>query len=87
MKKPLKALSATIKDGKAIATFTSIEAGTYAIILFHDKNGNKIMDFEPSGMPIEMFGVSNNVMNFGPTKWEDAKFEVTNTPVDLEIRL
>lgn len=84
---PIQGLEGEIVDGKVTVTFTKVPAGTYGITLFHDKNGNKIMDFEPNGMPKEMYGVSNNVMSFGPPQWSDAKFEVVDTPLELEIRL
>ena len=51
LKQPLVGLEGEIKDGKASVTFTDVKPGTYAVILFHDKNGNKRMDFEPNGMP------------------------------------
>ena len=84
---PLQGLESEIVDGKATIIFTNIAPGTYGITLFHDKNGNKVMDFEPNGMPIEMYGVSNNVMTFGPPQWNDAKFEVAGEPLELDIRL
>lgn len=82
---PLVGLESAIVDGKATVTFENIAPGTYAITLFHDKNGNKQMDFEPNGMPKEMYGVSNNVMNMGPPQWSDAKFEVSSEPLTLDI--
>jgi uncharacterized protein (DUF2141 family) len=84
---PLQGQSSQIMEGYATVTFTNVLPGTYAITLFHDKNDNKIMDFEPNGMPKEMFGVSNNVMNYGPPQWNDAKFEVGTEPMQMEIRL
>ncbi|MDC8003526.1 DUF2141 domain-containing protein [Aureisphaera galaxeae] len=84
---PLQGLESDIVDGKATITFTNVVPGIYAITLFHDKNDNKQMDFEPNGMPKEMYGVSNNVMNFGPPQWSDAKFEVADAPLTLEIRM
>lgn len=82
---PVVGLESEIVDGKATAIFEDVAAGTYAITLFHDKNGNKQMDFETNGMPIEMYGVSNNVMSMGPPQWKDAKFEVNGEPINLEI--
>ena len=82
---PVQGLESEIVDGKATVTFENVAPGTYAITLFHDKNGNKQMDFEPNGMPIEMYGVSNNVMSMGPPMWSDAKFEVKGEPLILEI--
>jgi len=87
MKQPLVGLSSEIKDGMANVTFTNVSPGNYGIIVLHDKNDNKRMDFEPNGMPKEAFGVSNNIMIMGPPQWSDAKFEVTNTPIEMEIRL
>ncbi|MCW5519797.1 DUF2141 domain-containing protein [Aureitalea sp. L0-47] len=82
---PLQGLESEIVDGKATVTFENVTPGTYAITLFHDKNGNKKMDFEPNGMPIEMYGVSNNVMSMGPPQWSEANFEVKGEPLTLDI--
>lgn len=87
LKQPYQTLVGTIDNGKATATFTHIPEGTYGISLFHDKNDNKQMDFEPNGMPKEPYGVSNNVMSYGPPLWNDAKFEVGAEALELEIRM
>ena len=84
---PIQGLEGEIVDGKATVTFTNVAPGTYGISLFHDKNGNKQMDFEPNGMPKENYGVSNNIMSYGPPQWNDAKFEVTDEPLELDIRM
>ena len=84
---PLQGLEGEIVEGKATVTFVNVAPGTYGITLFHDKNGNKVMDFEPNGMPKEMYGVSNNVISYGPPQWSDAKFEVANEPIAMEIRM
>lgn len=44
------------------------------------------MDFEPSGMPMENYGMSNNVVSYGPPTFEDGKFTVADAPVVLEIK-
>jgi len=87
MKEPLKGASSEIKNGKSIVTFKNIKPGAYGIMVVHDKNDNKRMDFEPTGMPTEAYGMSNNPMSYGPPQFSDAKFEVSTTPVDIEIRL
>ncbi len=87
MKEALVGLSSEIKDGIATVTFSNVTPGNYGIVVLHDRNDNKRMDFEPSGMPLEAFGVSNNIMIMGPPQWSDAKFEVTDTPIEMEIRL
>ena len=82
---PLQGMESEIVDGKATITFTNVVPGVYAISVLHDTNGNKQMDFEPNGMPKEMYGISNNVMSYGPPLWSDARFEVGNEPLELEI--
>ena len=66
--------------------FEGVEPGEYAIICFHDKNDNDKMDFQENGMPMEDYGASNNVMSFGPPKYDDAKFTVSDKEVTLEIK-
>ena len=83
---PLQLEKSSINDKEAKVVFKNIPAGEYAIICFHDKNNNGVMDFEPNGMPIENYGASNNVMNFGPPRYYDTKFEVSDKDVSLEIR-
>ena len=84
---PLQGQESDVNEGYASVTFTNVQPGTYAISLYHDKNGNKIMDFEPNGMPKEMYGVSNNPMSYGPPQWSEAKFEVGTEPIVMQIRL
>jgi uncharacterized protein (DUF2141 family) len=87
MKQGLIDRDSAVEDSKATITFENVAPGTYGIVLYLDSNDNKKMDFEPNGMPAEMYGVSNNIMSFGPPMWSDAKFEVATEPIALEVRL
>ena len=87
MKNGLQSQEGIIENGQSTITFTNVTPGTYAVVLFHDKNGNKQMDFDMNGMPMEAYGVSNNVMSYGPPQWIDSKFEVGTEPIELEIRM
>ncbi|MGB0880513.1 MAG: DUF2141 domain-containing protein, partial [Polaribacter sp.] len=82
----LQAKNAKIVDSVSTVTFENIEAGEYSIICYHDKNDNNKMDFQENGMPLEDYGASNNVMTFGPPRYEDSKFMVTDKKVNLEIK-
>lgn len=86
MKQPLQSKNGKIVDGKSSVTFEGLEPGEYAILCFHDKNDNDSMDFEPNGMPSEDFGATNNVMSFGPPKYDDAKFTVADKDLTFEIK-
>lgn len=76
--KVYKGKEVKIKDHKAVATFTDIPDGTYAISVFHDKNKDEKLN-TLLGIPTENYAASNNAPSkFGPPKWKDAKFEVRN---------
>jgi len=79
-------LDSTIEDGKVTITFKNVEPGNYAILALHDENENKRMDFETNGMPKESYGTSNNPRSYGPPQFGEAKFEVTDTNLELNIR-
>lgn len=86
MKNPLQSKNAKIVDGKSTVIFENLKPGDYAIICYHDRNDNDKMDFRENGMPLEDYGATNNVMNFGPPNYEDAKFTVSDKDVSLEIK-
>jgi uncharacterized protein (DUF2141 family) len=75
-----------IKDGKVTITFENVLPGDYAIMALHDENKNNRMDFEANGMPKESYGMSNNVMSFGPPQYDDAKFKVEDKNIEMTIR-
>ena len=86
MKQPIYAKSASVENGKSTVVFENVPQGSYAIICFHDENGNNSMDFDENRMPIESYGLSNNRLNFGPPEFETSKFEVKENPLSLEIK-
>ena len=86
MKTPILASDVKIVEGKSTVTFKDVEPGEYAVVCYHDKNNNDKMDFATNGMPLEDYGSSNNVMNFGPPTFENAKFTVSDKNVSLEIK-
>src|SRR3954465_4244362 len=52
---------------KSAVVLTNLDPGKYAIILFHDENGNGKLDKNALGVPTEPYGFSNNVQGFlGP---------------------
>lgn len=70
-------------------TFDSIAAGTYALMVIHDKNDNGKFDMRwfPWPKPKEGAGVSNNHTRKGKPEYEKALFEVADRPVSLSIQL
>jgi len=83
----IKNMSSKITGDKVTVTFKDVAPGNYAIMVLHDENNNKQMDFEPNGMPAESFGISNNPTLMGPPMFSDGKFEVGKENVELTIKL
>ena len=80
-------LDVKAKDGDVSVIFQEVPKGAYAITCFYDQNGNGKMDFTLNGMPLEDYGLSNNVMSFGPPNFEESKFEVIDKDLTFEIKL
>ncbi len=49
----------TIADKRASVAFTHLPAGRYALIVFHDVNGNNTLDHNVFHFPAEPLGFSN----------------------------
>jgi uncharacterized protein (DUF2141 family) len=58
--KPVKRITATIKDGASTFTFADIAPGDYAVTVQHDEDGDGKLKTNFIGMPKEGIGVSNN---------------------------
>ncbi len=85
--KAIQSVKSEIKDGKVTAIFTDVKPGTFAIMVLHDENDNESMDFQPSGMPSETYGMSNNIQSYGPPQFSDAQFEVADKDLTFAINL
>lgn len=76
-----------LKENNSIS-FTDLPFGEYAIAVLHDENENEKMDFNFLGIPQEGFGFSNNAkVTFGPPSFEEAKFNLNSTLLELKIKL
>ncbi|WP_299765107.1 DUF2141 domain-containing protein [uncultured Dokdonia sp.] len=84
---PLDAAETTPENKSVTLTFENVQPGTYGIITLHDFNSNGRMDFEPSGMPKEPYGVSGAGAGFGPPNWGDAKFTVEDKDITIKINM
>ena len=78
----------TVTNNIVTLEIENIEAGTYAVSLFHDENNNGVLDtkglFE---MPSEPYGFSNNPsILFGPPSFEKCKLSL-NIDKQISIKL
>ncbi|ALM08275.1 hypothetical protein SB49_11035 [Sediminicola sp. YIK13] len=77
--------STSAKKKKTNLVITNLPNGTYALAVFHDKNGNNKLDTNWLGIPKEAIGFSNAKMKmFGPPSFEDCAF---NLKGDAQIHL
>jgi uncharacterized protein (DUF2141 family) len=57
--KPAARVRAKIEQGKAVLVFPRVAPGAYAVIVFHDENGNDDLDHNIFRFPAEPLGYSN----------------------------
>ena len=68
--------------------WSDVRPGTYGVTVLHDANRNGKMDFNFFGAPTELWGSSNNPPpRMGRSRWDDVKFEVADSPVQLTIKM
>jgi len=81
--------SSVDSDAKVTTIFKNLSPGTYAISTYHDANDNEVLDKNSFGIPKEPYGFGNNAEgDFGPAKFEDASFVVTEEGENIqEIKL
>jgi uncharacterized protein (DUF2141 family) len=75
--KAVQWLQAPIKDKHARAVFKNVRAGTYAVAVLHDEDGDHKMKTGIFGQPKEGYGCSRDARgHFGPPHFDAAKFAV-----------
>jgi uncharacterized protein (DUF2141 family) len=67
---------------------TGLPAGDYAVIVFHDVNGNGKLDKNAFGIPTEPYGFSNDAQGIlGPPSFEDARVRLDGCGHTVAIHL
>ncbi len=67
-----------ISAGGGSTMFQGLSAGSYAIAVYHDENGNERLDANLLGLPTEGYGFSNNARAaLAPPRFSAAAFSVT----------
>lgn len=75
--------STKAQKGTTELSIESLPPGKYAVAIFHDENGNDILDRNWLGIPKEKIGFSNAKMKtFGPPSFTECAFELRS---DKEI--
>jgi uncharacterized protein (DUF2141 family) len=62
--------------GETVVRFEKLPPGRYAIMAYHDEDGNGELNRRFGMFPTEGYGLSNNPAVMGPPKFEDSAFDV-----------
>jgi uncharacterized protein (DUF2141 family) len=74
--------------GKAVWRIENLKAGTYALAVYQDLNGNGKLDRTFPGPPDEPYGFSNDARgSFGPPSFREAAIDLGPAHREIEIRL
>lgn len=73
--------------GQVEARFSGLPAGRYAVIAYHDEDGNGRLDLRFGMIPIEGYGLSNVAEVSGPPRFQDAAFDLREPAGAIEMRL
>jgi uncharacterized protein (DUF2141 family) len=75
-------------QGSVGFTVHDLPPGRYAVTAYHDENGNGRLDFDPTGVPTEGYGVSNDARNpLAPPEFAKAAFEVRDQNKSVTINI
>ncbi|HYH22664.1 MAG TPA: DUF2141 domain-containing protein [Azospirillum sp.] len=72
--KSLAIRQAAASPGTVAVTFEGLAPGRYAVMAYHDENGDGALDRFLGMIPTEGYGLSNNPEVTGPPAFEDSAF-------------
>jgi len=86
--KSVMKISLAAEKDEVVARLVSVPEATYALTVFHDANSNGILDRNFAGVPIEVYGFSNNARGvLGAPTFKKASFKVGKTNQEMVIEL
>ncbi len=73
--------------GKAQAVFRNLPAGRYAVLAYHDENGDGKLNLILGMFPAEGWGLSNDPTPIGPPAFADSAFDVADPATAITVPL
>jgi uncharacterized protein (DUF2141 family) len=74
--------------GQVSVTFHNVAPGRYAAVVFHDENGNTVMDYDLIGLPTEGFAFSNMARPFlSAPSFDRCAFEMGSQNAQISIKM
>ena len=74
-------------EARTAVDFPGLPAGTYAVKVVHDENGNGRLDTDWLGIPVEGYGLSNNPPKDRRPSFDASAFRIGNDPVAVDVSL
>lgn len=71
--------------GTVVVRFDDVPPGRYAIMAYHDEDGNGALNRRLGMFPTEGYGLSNNPSVIGPPAFDDSAFEIADAPRSISI--
>lgn len=75
------------KPGTVEGTFHGLPPGRYAVIAYHDENGDGKLNLRFGMFPKEGYGLSNNPKLSGPPRFREAALELPAAGARIDIQL
>ena len=82
--KALSITKTTAAEGVINVKFDGLKPGHYAVLAYHDEDGNGILNKRFGMIPLEGYALSNDPEVIGPPSFESSDFEVLG---DAEINV
>jgi uncharacterized protein (DUF2141 family) len=80
--------SAPAQAGDNVIKVTGVPAGTWAVLVFQDKNENGKLDQTLFGIPLEDYGFSRDARgHFGAPSFDEAAIEVKDDPTVARVHI
>jgi uncharacterized protein (DUF2141 family) len=84
----IRAQCLPVSNSSPAISFGNLNPGTYAVAVFHDVNGDGLLNKNGLGIPTEAFGFSKNPAIYsGPPKFSDAAIFVAGPQTSVQIQL
>ncbi len=69
------------KSGTVMVSFTGLQPGIYAVMAYHDEDGNGELNRRLGMFPLEGYGLSRNPEVIGPPSFEECAFKLGDSAV------
>jgi uncharacterized protein (DUF2141 family) len=77
-----------IQQTPLTVTISELSSGSYAIAVFHDQNGDRQLNRNGLGIPLEGYGFSRNpVVRTGPPRFGDAAVVLAGANTRVKIQM